>query len=470
MITVKNYLEETHGIDFSKSESRIQKGHEFAKENIDLYGEDTDIDKAIDLHIEGLNKYLKTDSEKPKKKKIERPDKVSDKTKKLKTPITCPPVDEKGKNRIDAEGLALLQKCIDNEKTTAELTTENGKFTANREKLHDKIIAEFLEQKPCVSHQKPIAILTGGPPGSGKSHFLKTFAPWITSGKLYHIDADAVRAKLPEYKGWNADNTHEETSHIVKEMLAAIGKPCEHDLIYDGTMNKAKNYLPLIDRLKKLGYEVFVIYLQVPKELSISRAMERYQRTGRYVPISVINEVYDNGLQAFETVIKEADGYIRVNGETGKIVEKGGKEIPTDRDYSMEDCPTCEVKKEPRPKKQAETVKKAVAEKKQADHHSEMQALISNATSNSDHWSHEKVLHEAQKFEKLRKASSQTRDEKGDSKKRLSPTRENLIRWMKNPGNFDLIGVDTFKAGDATADLKIKKEVFWNRFNIHYKH
>lgn len=131
-------------------------------------------------------------------------------------------------------------------------------------------------------------------------------------------------------------------------------------------------------------------------------------------------------------------------------------------------------KKELRPKKQAETVKKAVAEKKeekaQTDNAAAMQELIDNATKSSEAWSHNKVLAEAQKFQKLRPQSAQTLDSKGDSKKRLTPTRENLIRWMNNPGNFDLIGVDTFKAGDATADLKIKKEIFWNRFGIKYNH
>jgi predicted peroxiredoxin len=116
-------------------------------------------------------------------------------------------------------------------------------------------------------------------------------------------------------------------------MLDSIGKPCTHDLVYDGTMNKAKKYLPLVDRLKKMGYEVLVIYMQVPKKVSMERVMERYQRTGRYVPYHVINEVYENGLEAYEEVIKAADGYIRVDGVTGKIIDKGGKPIPKERNY-----------------------------------------------------------------------------------------------------------------------------------------
>jgi predicted ABC-type ATPase len=253
---------------------------------------------------------------------------------------TCPPMKD-GKADISPEGLKNLKKCITSEPSTKSLHTDKqGNYSTDRKALHQRLIDEFKHQRPCVVKGKPIAVLTGGAPGSGKTHFLKGFAPWMNSDQVYHIDADAVRAKLPEYKGWNADNSHEETSDIVKQMLDSIGQPCKHDLVYDGTMNKAKKYLPLVRKLKAMGYEVLVIYMQVPREVSVSRAMERYQRTGRYVPIEVIDEVFDNGLDAYEQVIKEADGHIRVDGLTGEILEKGGKPIPTERDYDEIGCGT----------------------------------------------------------------------------------------------------------------------------------
>ncbi len=248
---------------------------------------------------------------------------------------SCPPMRD-GKPDITPNGLKSLQTCIVDEGDTANRHKDHsGHYTAERMRVHQAIVDEFRNQKPCITApKKPIAVLTGGAPGSGKSHFLKGFAPWLNGNKVLHIDADEVRAKLPEYKGWNADNTHTETSHIVNMMLDSIGTPCKHDLVYDGTMNKAKKYLPLVDRLKKMGYEVLVIYMQVPKDVSMARVMERYQRTGRYVPQHVIDEVYANGLEAYEEVIKAAHGYIRVDGVTGEILEKGGRPIPTEREYA----------------------------------------------------------------------------------------------------------------------------------------
>jgi len=251
-----------------------------------------------------------------------------------KQPGTCPPKDANGKLRIDGEGLKELDTCIKALPDTKKANTDaSGNYTPERKKLHDKIVGKFKENKPCQKYREPVAILTGGPPGSGKSYWLKNNAPWIMSGKLHHIDADEVRAKLPEYDGWNADITQPETSDIVNRMLKEIGEPCEYDLVYDGTMNKAKKYMPLVDQLKKLGYKVYVIYLTVPHEVSMKRAMDRYQRTGRYVPKFVIDEVFDRGLEAFEKVAKAADGYMKVDGITGKILEQGGMTLPEDRKY-----------------------------------------------------------------------------------------------------------------------------------------
>lgn len=72
------------------------------------------------------------------------------------------------------------------------------------------------------------------------------------------------------------------------------------------------------------------------------------------------------------------------------------------------------------------------------------------------------VLIEAQKFQTARSKSGAARDEKTNSKNRLSPTPENLVRWMRDPGRFDLIGIDT-DLKTPTADLKIRKEIFWSR-------
>ena len=79
------------------------------------------------------------------------------------------------------------------------------------------------------------------------------------------------------------------------------------------------------------------------------------------------------------------------------------------------------------------------------------------------------VLATAQAYNATRTLGAIMVDGGVDHKKRLSPTPENLVRWMKAPGKFDLIGVDNFKENDPTADLKIKKEIFWGRLGLGRK-
>jgi predicted kinase len=245
----------------------------------------------------------------------------------------CPPE----KRDISPEGIAKLEACIEKIPQTKDLhTDETGEYKEYRQKLHKIIRGKLRAGLQCkVIQEKPIAIFTGGVPGSGKTTFLKQYAPWLTKEKIFKIDADEIRAMLPEYKGWNSKATHKETQDIYRGLLQDVseGKPCKFDILWDGTMNKAENYLPLIGDLRKLNYEIYMIYVDVPWDVSRKRVLDRYVHTGRYVPMSVVDEANKRGREGFEQLKSKADGYITVDGVTQEIIAKGGKEFPADRGY-----------------------------------------------------------------------------------------------------------------------------------------
>jgi len=242
--------------------------------------------------------------------------------------------DKNGERRVDPEALAYIENTVEMlPQTKFMYTKENGQYTPDRKKLHEEIIATFHEGKPCVNQRPAVAILTGGAPASGKTTFIKKYVD-LDPEKVYHVDADEVRAMLPEYKGWNATQTHLETADLVNQLIDDIGVPCDHDLIYDGTMNKATKYEKIVEKLHKLGYKVFVVYISIPEQVSKERVISRYKKAGRYVPMKVIEEVYDNGLKAFEKVAYEmADGFIRIDGMNGEIIEQGGMSMPSNIEY-----------------------------------------------------------------------------------------------------------------------------------------
>ncbi|WP_421948028.1 zeta toxin family protein [Phaeodactylibacter xiamenensis] len=272
---------------------------------------------------------------------------------------SMPPVDEKGNRRIDSQALDALEAHLEKLPQTKDLHSEYGEYTDERKKLHDKIIKEEVEGNTCIRREAPIAILTGGLPGSGKSTYIRNNKDWMDNPAIFKVDADDIRAKLPEYEGWNASQTHNETQDIVKTLLGKVGKfGCSYDVIYDGTMNKSKKYKPLIEVLKKEGYRVFIMFLKVDKATSLERAMGRYQKSGRYVPRFVIEEGVQNGLTAFEELKGMVDGYVLIDGKTQKVLEKGGAEIPDDRDYSKLDDQPSQKTSKPKPGKKAKKVYK----------------------------------------------------------------------------------------------------------------
>ncbi len=248
----------------------------------------------------------------------------------------CPPLTEEGERDTSPKAIKKLEKCIASIPQTKELHATDGVYTPERVKLHNLIKGRIRAKTECVTEQKePIAILTGGVPGSGKTYFLKNYAPFLLKESILKIDADAIREELPEYHGWNSSATHLETRDIYMSLLDEIskGEPCKYDILWDGTMNRAQNYLPLIGKLQKLGYKIYVIFVQVPWDVSRKRILARYKESGRYVPMEVVDSANKAGLIGFDKVKKLADGYMLVDGLTGEITEKAGEQIIDGRDY-----------------------------------------------------------------------------------------------------------------------------------------
>lgn len=261
--------------------------------------------------------------------------------------------DADGERRIDPEAIEVLTNYAENLPQTKDLNTSKStsKYYPERQKLHEKIMDSFKEDLICIQNNEPIAILMGGSPASGKSTFLRKYAPYLLKEEILKVDADEIRAKLPEYKGWNATQTHQETKDIVNTLLSdrTIGIPCKYDIIYDGTMNSTKSYYPLIALLKKLGYKIFIVYIDKVDEAVVKkRALERYKKSGRFVPMAVIDDFFTRGKSALNELKSKADGYMIVDGSGGdyNVIERGGMRLPKRRAYSKLGVPISKLEKD----------------------------------------------------------------------------------------------------------------------------
>lgn len=257
--------------------------------------------------------------------------------------------DKKGNRLITEDAISTLTKYVVSLPQTKDFHVDkNGDYSTERIKLHKQIINNFKKDLVCIDNKEPIAILMGGSPASGKSTFLKKYAPYLLKEEILRVDADEIRAKLPEYKGYNASQTQAETKDIVNTLLSnrTIGIPCKYDVIYDGTMNSTKSYVPLIELLQSLGYKIFIVYIdKVPEEVVKKRALERYQKSGRFVPMEVIDDFFGKGKTALNQLKQEVDGYMVVDGSDGeyKIIERGGIKLPKTRKYSYLGRPISQI-------------------------------------------------------------------------------------------------------------------------------
>ncbi|MCT0199953.1 zeta toxin family protein [Synechococcus sp. CS-1325] len=240
----------------------------------------------------------------------------------------CQRLNQSGRPDIQPAAIDLLERCLLGLPTTKSTYFNESGYSAERQKLHDEIIRAALSGKPCVAMGAPVAILTGGPPGAGKTTWLRRHISGSLLQSSYRIDADEVREALPEYHGWNASSTQAEVHDIVAMQIEAITRPCRLNVIYDGTMTQADRYEQLIGSLKQNGYQVFLVQILIPEPLSLKRVLERYQSSGRYVPRLIVKAFYQRGISVFRQLAPRANGSIQVDGLTGRVLWSQGDPLP----------------------------------------------------------------------------------------------------------------------------------------------
>jgi adenylate kinase family enzyme len=147
------------------------------------------------------------------------------------------------------------------------------------------------------------AYIITGLPASGKSSIAERVADEFGAVIL---DSDFAKRKLPEYRNFNIGATiiHRESNSII------FGDPYFNDtnfvtllerLSVDGTNivvpkigDSVNDLLLLSKNLKEFGYEVHLMLVSLDRKKATQRAIKRFEQTKRYVPLSLIYDVYSN--------------------------------------------------------------------------------------------------------------------------------------------------------------------------------
>lgn len=205
----------------------------------------------------------------------------------------------------------------------------DGEATPSRRRLHARLLQEARDAAPDVEQQRR-AIVLAGPPGAGKSTVLADVLG-EHRGKYLVIDADEFKRSLlreaqadGSYDQWLmpaairereaagerfyplelASLVHEESSYLAKS-LRGDAIAAGDNIVIDTVLSNEVDAVALGQRLNEAGYDVRVIDVEVPYELSEERIRGRWEHAyttaleggdslgGRWVPSEYARDVFN---------------------------------------------------------------------------------------------------------------------------------------------------------------------------------
>ena len=208
--------------------------------------------------------------------------------------------------------------------STEMMYRHDGKWIADRQKLHENIIKDIFKNATPASDtgHAPVMCMTGGGSGSGKSINAEFFVkdgeniPQAKGGPVHRalLSADDIMSqylneyqKLVALKIANASAVaHQEANAIVYE---AIDYAILHgyNFIHDATLSRINDVNAHIAKAKEHGYKIFVRGMYLDPKIALERAQKRELETGRRMPSEILFKNHRGFSQAFPEFVKKLD-------------------------------------------------------------------------------------------------------------------------------------------------------------------
>jgi hypothetical protein len=181
-------------------------------------------------------------------------------------------------------------------------------WSPKRAAVHNEIVNAVLAGAAGVPRDGK-AILGGGLPGAGKTTALHAL-PGVDPGDYLAVAPDdfkeelARRGLIPKVAGLSpmeASPLVSDEAHHIANMVLARALAERMNVIIDLTMHPADQVEQRVAQLHGAGYTVRGVYVHVPLETSVERAMARYAKGaatplgGRYVPPEDIRRIWGTG-------------------------------------------------------------------------------------------------------------------------------------------------------------------------------
>lgn len=138
---------------------------------------------------------------------------------------------------------------------------------------------------------QPLCWIIAGPNGAGKTTFALDYLPEVARCQQF-VNADLIAAGLSPL------NPEREQLVASRLFLAEIERciQAREDFAFETTLS-GRGYLRLVDRLKREGWRIELIYLALPSvELSHVRVAERVAHGGHNIPAAAIERRFGRSL------------------------------------------------------------------------------------------------------------------------------------------------------------------------------
>ncbi|MEI9476180.1 MAG: zeta toxin family protein [Deltaproteobacteria bacterium] len=172
-----------------------------------------------------------------------------------------------------------------------------------------------------MKRKKPVCFIIAGPNGAGKTTFAREFLPREAECPVF-VNADLIAEGISPFAPGAADIR---AGRLMVEEIASHVRGRE-SFAFETTLS-GRRYAALIPGWQKIGYEVVLIFLCLPKvELAIERVRERVRQGGHDVPEEVIRRRYEAGWRNFNLVYKRLVDHWFLYDNAGRVpvlLEKG---------------------------------------------------------------------------------------------------------------------------------------------------
>lgn len=175
------------------------------------------------------------------------------------------------------------------------------------------------------AQQPPVCWIIAGPNGAGKTTFALKYLPNVAHCQRF-VNADLIAA------GMSPLAPEKEAMAAARIYLAEIERhvAARQDFGFETTLS-GLGYLRLIDRLKKAGWRIELIYLALPSvEMSRLRVAERVAHGGHDIPSAAIERRFArslrNLLQRFAPAVDRTHCYINSEAAPELVFVQEGTE------------------------------------------------------------------------------------------------------------------------------------------------